>query len=98
MPSNAKIQFFFDTTFPPGLVGPLVTCKKGSLQQNGIPKGYDAERFVLMGVMDENKSWYLDESMRKYCYASRCNSIDKGNIHHCYTTNILFADLCMMSY
>ena len=71
------------------MVGPLVICRKGSLQPNGIPEGYSAERFVLMGVMDENKSWYLDESMKKYCYVSGCNNIDKGNVssllyNHCF--------------
>ena len=54
-------------------------CKKGTLQANGIPKGYDAERFVLMGVFDENKSWYLDKSMDKYCYVPTCFNIDKGD-------------------
>ncbi len=64
--------------FPIGLFGPLVVCKKGSLQTNGLPKGYDAQRFLLMGVMDENKSWYLDENMKKYCTAVNCSNVGNG--------------------
>ena len=65
--------------FATGLIGPLVICKKGSLQSSGIPKGYDSERYVLMGVIDENKSWYLDQSMNRFCYVPGCFNIDKGN-------------------
>eukprot|EP00794_Sanderia_malayensis_P014202 gene14202-15684_t len=60
-----------------GLVGPLVVCKKGSLGKNGLPQGYDAERFILMAVMDENKSWYLQENMNKYCTSPNCGNVDK---------------------
>ena len=67
-------DFQFDT----GLIGPLVICKKGSLKSNGNPIGYDAERYILMAVMDENKSWYLDANMAKYCLAANCFDVDKG--------------------
>ncbi len=60
-----------------GLIGPLIVCKKGSLEASGLPKGYDEQRFLLMGIMDENKSWYLDRNM-KYCTASSCGGISKG--------------------
>ena len=61
-----------------GLVGPLVICKKGYLQTNGVPKGYDKERFIYFAVMDENKSWYLDKNMDAYCTTKKCNGISKG--------------------
>ena len=61
-----------------GLLGPLVICKKGSLQSNGLPKGYDVERFLLMAVFDENQSWYLDDNMNKYCTSPKCDNVDKG--------------------
>eukprot|EP00112_Aurelia_sp_Birch-Aquarium-sp1_P012138 Seg2551.1 transcript_id=Seg2551.1/GoldUCD/mRNA.D3Y31 product="Hephaestin-like protein" protein_id=Seg2551.1/GoldUCD/D3Y31 len=60
-----------------GLLGPLVICKTGSLKPNGVPKGYDAERYLLMAVMDENKSWYLDRNMQKYCTLSNCFGVSK---------------------
>ena len=53
-------------------------CKNGTLGSNGLPKGYDAQRFILMAVMDENKSWLLDKSMDKYCNILKCNGVSKG--------------------
>jgi len=60
-----------------GLIGPLVICKNGTLGSNGLPKGYKAQRFILMAVMDENKSWLLDKNMDKYCNSSKCNGVSK---------------------
>ncbi|XP_065054471.1 hephaestin-like protein [Rhopilema esculentum] len=60
-----------------GLMGPLVICKKGSIEPDGMPKGYDAEKFLLMAVMDENKSWYLDDNMKKYCTSDSCGGVSK---------------------
>eukprot|EP00794_Sanderia_malayensis_P014203 gene14203-15685_t len=60
-----------------GLVGPLVICKNGSLQSNGLPQGYDEQRFLFLGVTDENKSWYLDKNMNTYCTSSNCAGISK---------------------
>ncbi len=56
----------------------MVICKKGTLQSSGLPKGYDAERFIFMAVMDENKSWYLGRNMDKYCTSAQCGGVDKG--------------------
>ena len=61
-----------------GLVGPLVTCKAGSLQANGIPKGFDAEKYLFPAVMDENESWYLEKNMDMYCTSQKCGGISKG--------------------
>ncbi|KAF6717197.1 Hephaestin-like protein 1 [Oryzias melastigma] len=64
-----------------GLVGPLLVCKKGTLGQTessvfsaffGLPvcfdpqKGVDKEFFLLLSVMDENLSWYLDDNIHKF--------------------------------
>ncbi|XP_068456801.1 ferroxidase HEPHL1 isoform X2 [Clinocottus analis] len=49
-----------------GLVGPLLVCKKGTLEQNGTQKGLDKEFFLLFSVMDENMSWYLYENIEKF--------------------------------
>ena len=43
--------------------GILLTCKKGALDSNDKLKYVDKEKFVLLSVFDENKSWYLDENL-----------------------------------
>eukprot|EP00794_Sanderia_malayensis_P014201 gene14201-15683_t len=58
-----------------GLFGPMVTCRKGSLKTNGIPQGYDDEKFILPAVIDENESWYLKQNMRTYCTVADCSGI-----------------------
>nr|XP_020835450.1 ceruloplasmin-like [Phascolarctos cinereus] len=50
-----------------GLVGPLITCRKGSLIGE-TEKNTDRSFVVLFNVVDENKSWYLDENINTYCY------------------------------
>uniref|UniRef100_A0A0B8RUW1 Ceruloplasmin n=1 Tax=Philothamnus irregularis TaxID=1899461 RepID=A0A0B8RUW1_9SAUR len=57
-----------------GLIGPLITCRKGTLQ-NGKDKDVDREFVLLFSVMDENFSWYLDENVKKYC--SEPDKVDK---------------------
>lgn len=53
-----------------GLMGPLVICRRGTLQQ-----GEDSDRqrtdvekefALLFMVHDENQSWYLEDNIRKY--------------------------------
>eukprot|EP00079_Xenopus_tropicalis_P012612 XP_002939767.2 PREDICTED: hephaestin-like protein 1 [Xenopus tropicalis] len=51
-----------------GLVGPLITCRKGVLNNQGKRKDVDREFAVLFLVFDENKSWYLDENIRFYTH------------------------------
>lgn len=40
----------------------------------------------MMAVFDENKSWYMDENIRKYCDRSQVNKADpdfyKSNVMH----------------
>ncbi|RVE63889.1 hypothetical protein OJAV_G00140780 [Oryzias javanicus] len=62
---------YYSATDPPsdtnsGLVGPLLVCKKGALGTNGIQKGVDKEFFLLLSVMDENLSWYLDDNIHQF--------------------------------
>uniref|UniRef100_F6T396 ferroxidase n=1 Tax=Monodelphis domestica TaxID=13616 RepID=F6T396_MONDO len=50
-----------------GLVGSLITCKKGTL--NGeTEKDIDHSFVMMFSEVDENKSWYLDENIKTYCY------------------------------
>ncbi|XP_019604395.2 ceruloplasmin isoform X2 [Rhinolophus sinicus] len=49
-----------------GLIGPLIICKKGSLDKEK-EKNIDQEFVVMFSVVDENFSWYLDENIKTYC-------------------------------
>uniref|UniRef100_A0A8C3PVI4 ferroxidase n=1 Tax=Chrysolophus pictus TaxID=9089 RepID=A0A8C3PVI4_CHRPC len=49
-----------------GLVGPLVICKPGTLDDNNKQKGIDKEFYLLFSVFDENLSWYLSANIKYY--------------------------------
>ncbi|XP_062409279.1 ferroxidase HEPHL1-like isoform X2 [Sardina pilchardus] len=44
-----------------GLIGPLLTCRKGYLQEEKSD-GVGVEFFLMFSVVDENLSWYLNEN------------------------------------
>nr|XP_012316270.1 hephaestin isoform X1 [Aotus nancymaae] len=52
-----------------GLIGPLITCKRGALDGNSPPQRQDVDHefFLLFSVIDENLSWHLDENIATYC-------------------------------
>uniref|UniRef100_A0A452SQL3 Ceruloplasmin n=1 Tax=Ursus americanus TaxID=9643 RepID=A0A452SQL3_URSAM len=60
-----------------GLIGPLITCKRGTLDANSPPqrKDVDNDFFLLFSVVDENLSWHIDENIVTYC--SDPTSVDK---------------------
>lgn len=60
-----------------GLIGPLITCKRGTLDGNFPPQRKDVDHnfFLLFSVIDENLSWYLDDNIATYC--SDPASVDK---------------------
>uniref|UniRef100_A0A2K6FGN3 Ceruloplasmin n=1 Tax=Propithecus coquereli TaxID=379532 RepID=A0A2K6FGN3_PROCO len=60
-----------------GLIGPLITCKRGALSGNSPPRRQDVDHdfFLLFSVVDENLSWHLDENIATYC--SDPASVDK---------------------
>ncbi|XP_053562480.1 coagulation factor V [Bombina bombina] len=47
-----------------GLIGPLLICKKGSLNDYGKQKHFDREYVLMFAMFDESKSWKR-ESMSK---------------------------------
>ncbi|KAL9973398.1 hypothetical protein ACROYT_G019854 [Oculina patagonica] len=47
-----------------GLIGILLTCKKGILES---AKNVDKEFVSLFTVLDENESWLLDKNIQEYC-------------------------------
>lgn len=49
-----------------GLVGPLIICRKGTLDVYGERSNVDREFSLLFLIFDENKSWYLEENVATY--------------------------------
>ena len=52
-----------------GLMGPVVVTKRGMAKPDGSPKDVDRELFELFSVMDENKSPYLEQNIKKFAEA-----------------------------
>ncbi|KAJ8033736.1 Hephaestin-like protein [Holothuria leucospilota] len=61
---------------PTGVVGPLVICREGVLQ-NGRRTDVDNELFIFFAVFDENKSWYLNENIQRF--AGTPDEVDKSD-------------------
>ncbi|XP_045328152.1 coagulation factor VIII isoform X1 [Leopardus geoffroyi] len=49
-----------------GLIGPLLICYKGSVDQRGNQMMSDKRNVILFSVFDENQSWYLAENMKRF--------------------------------
>lgn len=73
-PTNADAQcvtwLYYSSVDPvkdtySGLFGPLLTCKKGSLNDDNTQKNIDKEFVLLFTVTDESGSWYHDENKKK---------------------------------
>ncbi|XP_044875716.1 ferroxidase HEPHL1 [Mauremys mutica] len=62
----STVNFVKDTYS--GLVGPLVICRKGILNEKGLRRDIDREFALLFMVFDENESWYLNENIEKYLH------------------------------
>ncbi|XP_050640494.1 coagulation factor V isoform X37 [Macaca thibetana thibetana] len=50
-----------------GLIGLLLICKSRSLDRRGIQRAADIEQQAVFAVFDENKSWYLEDNINKFC-------------------------------
>ncbi|XP_036129481.1 coagulation factor V isoform X3 [Molossus molossus] len=50
-----------------GLIGLLLICKSRSLDKRGIQRVADIEQQVVYAVFDENKSWYIEDNINKFC-------------------------------
>ncbi|XP_041369921.1 hephaestin-like [Gigantopelta aegis] len=59
-----------------GLVGPLLVCKKGSLDHEGKQKGVSRELKLFLSETDENKSWYIDRNIDKFCVSREVDKLD----------------------
>ncbi|XP_032331542.1 coagulation factor VIII isoform X1 [Camelus ferus] len=49
-----------------GLIGPLLICYKGSVDQRGNQMMSDKRNVILFSVFDENQSWYLTENIQRF--------------------------------
>ena len=45
-----------------GLIGPLLICKNGTLDENGRQRNIDREFFLRFALTDEGVSWYLNDN------------------------------------
>ncbi|XP_054443772.1 coagulation factor V isoform X1 [Pteronotus mesoamericanus] len=50
-----------------GLIGLLLICKSRSLDKRGIQRTADTEQQAVFAVFDENKSWYIEDNINKFC-------------------------------
>ncbi|XP_014810796.1 PREDICTED: coagulation factor VIII isoform X3 [Calidris pugnax] len=50
-----------------GLIGPLLICFKKTMDQRGNQIMSDNARLVLFSIFDENRSWYLEENIKRFC-------------------------------
>ncbi|XP_059934646.1 coagulation factor V [Mesoplodon densirostris] len=50
-----------------GLIGLLLICKSRSLDKRGIQRAADIEQQAVFVVFDENKSWYIEDNIYKFC-------------------------------
>ncbi|XP_048213738.1 coagulation factor V [Perognathus longimembris pacificus] len=50
-----------------GLIGLLLICKSRSLDIRGIQRAADIEQLAVFAVFDENKSWYIEDNIYKFC-------------------------------
>ncbi|NXF87579.1 FA8 factor, partial [Eubucco bourcierii] len=65
-------RFYYSSVDPvqdtaSGLIGPLLICFRKSMDQRGNQIMSDKTRLLLFAVFDENRSWYLEENIRRFC-------------------------------
>uniref|UniRef100_A0A5F8G2Z7 F5/8 type C domain-containing protein n=1 Tax=Monodelphis domestica TaxID=13616 RepID=A0A5F8G2Z7_MONDO len=69
-----------------GLIGPLLICRKETVDQRGNQMMSDKRNVLLFSVFDENRSWYLPENMQRL-------SLDAAEVHpqdsEFYTSNVM---------
>ncbi|XP_072504798.1 coagulation factor V isoform X2 [Notamacropus eugenii] len=50
-----------------GLIGLLLICKSRTLDNRGVQRTADSEQQAVFAVFDENKSWYLEDNINRFC-------------------------------
>lgn len=69
-----------------GLVGTLLICMHGAIDNRGRLFGPDKELSVMFAVFDENRSWYFNESMQN---SSQINP--KSTDPEFYKSNVIYS-------
>uniref|UniRef100_A0A4W5QDY1 Coagulation factor VIII, procoagulant component n=1 Tax=Hucho hucho TaxID=62062 RepID=A0A4W5QDY1_9TELE len=70
-----------------GLVGPLLICKKDSMDTRGRLVGPDKVKQLMFAVFDENKSWYINDNIQKY---SKDPSMVNPTDPDFYNSNVIY--------
>ncbi|XP_061580345.1 coagulation factor V-like [Cololabis saira] len=69
-----------------GLIGHILICKSNSLNSRNVQVNPDKVQHAIFSVFDENRSWYLNENIRRYCDHSKVDTADmnfyKSNVMH----------------
>ncbi|XP_045395399.1 ceruloplasmin-like [Lemur catta] len=60
-----------------GLIGPILTCKKGTLNED-TEKNIDKSYFLVFFIVDESNSWYIDENIHTFTESGKVNTSDPG--------------------
>uniref|UniRef100_A0A8B9ZTA3 Coagulation factor VIII n=1 Tax=Anas zonorhyncha TaxID=75864 RepID=A0A8B9ZTA3_9AVES len=81
-------RFYYSSVNPErdtasGLIGPLLICFKKSMDQRGNQIMSDETRLVLFSVFDENRSWYLEENIRRFSEAVNGFVFDNLKLNVC---------------
>ncbi|XP_074078065.1 coagulation factor V [Macrotis lagotis] len=50
-----------------GLIGLLLICKSRTLDNRGVQRTADSEQQAVFAVFDENKSWYIEDNINRFC-------------------------------
>uniref|UniRef100_A0A8C7IAM4 Coagulation factor VIII, procoagulant component n=1 Tax=Oncorhynchus kisutch TaxID=8019 RepID=A0A8C7IAM4_ONCKI len=70
-----------------GLIGPLLICKKDSMDTRGRLVGPDKVKQLMFAVFDENKSWYINDNIQKY---SKDPSMVNPTDPDFYNSNVIY--------
>ncbi|XP_061455037.1 hephaestin-like isoform X2 [Rhineura floridana] len=84
-----------------GLVGPLLICRPGTLNERNKQKGVDKEFYLLFAVFNENLSWYLDANLKYFLsndHAFEDQAFKESNRMHAINgfifSNVPLLDVC----
>ncbi|XP_020388886.2 coagulation factor VIII isoform X1 [Rhincodon typus] len=86
-------RFYFsnvdmDRDIASGLIGPLLICAKNMLDINARMVKIDKAKYLFFSIFDENKSWYIEDNIEKYCEdPSRVNPNDPNF----YDSNLMYS-------
>uniref|UniRef100_W5N8Q8 Coagulation factor VIII n=1 Tax=Lepisosteus oculatus TaxID=7918 RepID=W5N8Q8_LEPOC len=85
---------FYQSTIDPirdtasGLLGPLIICSKKTLDMRGNVISTDRERHLMFSIFDENKSWYINENIQKFCKSPSSTDLTDPEF---YNSNVMYS-------